>query len=102
MPPLLWKDGITSLTDISAKLKVSIMFTIVVVSLREEGIKYFTQALGSPQQANEMRQVFQMLLSYWVWLKQDSYCKRGDKDAKESARKSIRIHLKRNLHAFPM
>jgi hypothetical protein len=51
---LLWK-GITSMTDISAKLKVGIMFTIVVLSLREAGIKYFTQVLGSPQGANEMR-----------------------------------------------
>jgi hypothetical protein len=67
-PCLLWKDGIISMTDISAKLKVGIMFTIVVVSLRDEGIKYFTQVLlRFPQRANEMRQVFQMLLSYWVW-----------------------------------
>jgi hypothetical protein len=52
---LLWKDGITSMTDISAKVKVGIMFTIVFLSLREAGIKYFTQVLGSPQGANEMR-----------------------------------------------
>jgi hypothetical protein len=58
MPRLLWKDGIMSMTNISAKLKVGIMFTIVVVSLREEGIKYFTKLLGSPHRANEMRQVF--------------------------------------------
>jgi hypothetical protein len=43
------------MTDISAKLKAGIMFMIVVVSLGEEGIKYFTQVLGSPQGANEMR-----------------------------------------------
>jgi hypothetical protein len=40
MPRLLWKDGVTSLTDLSAKLKVGIMFTIVVVSLREEGVRF--------------------------------------------------------------
>jgi hypothetical protein len=74
MPRLLWnKDGVTSLTNLSAEMKVGIMFTIIVVSLQEEGIKYFTQMLGSPQQLNEMRQVFQMLLSYWAWLKRDSY-----------------------------
>jgi hypothetical protein len=40
MPRLLWKDGVTSLTDLSAKLKVGIMFTLVIVSLQEEGTKF--------------------------------------------------------------
>ena len=55
MPRLLWKDGVTSLTDLAARLKVGIMFTIIVVSLREEGIKLFTLVLGSSQRLNEMR-----------------------------------------------
>jgi hypothetical protein len=94
MPRLLWKDGVTSLTDLSAKMKVGIMFTIIVVSLQEEGSKFFSLVLGSSQRVNEMRQVFQMLLSYWVWLKRDSYWKRGNKDAKEAARKAIRVMLR--------
>jgi hypothetical protein len=81
MPRLLWKDGVTSLTDLSEKLKVGTMFTLVVVSLQEESSKFFTLVLGSSRRVNEMRQVFQMLLSYWVWLKRDSYWKRGNKDA---------------------
>ena len=70
------------------------MFTLVVVSLQEEGFKFFNLVLGSSQRVNEMRQVFQMLLSYWVWLKRDSYWKRGNKDAKESARTAIRVMLR--------
>jgi hypothetical protein len=70
-------------------------------TIQEEGIKYFTQVLGSPQRANEMRQVFQMLLSYWVWLKRDSYWKRGDKDAKESARKAVRVMLRELIRLWP-
>jgi hypothetical protein len=62
-----------SLTNLSAKLKVGIMFTLAVVSLQEEGAKFFTLVLGSSQRVNEMRQLFQMLLSYWIWLKRDSY-----------------------------
>jgi hypothetical protein len=89
------------MTDISGKLKVGIMFMIVVVSLWGEGIKYFTQVLGSPQRAKEMRQVFQMLLSYWVWFKRDSYWKRGDKDAKKSARKAIRVVLRELIRLWP-
>ena len=101
MPRLLWKDGITSLTDLSAKLKVGIMFTIVVVSLQEDGSKFFTSVLGSSQRLNEMRQVFQMLLSYWVWLKRDYYWKRGDKNAKEAARTAISIMLRELIRLWP-
>jgi hypothetical protein len=42
-----------------------------------------------------------MLLSSWVWLKRDSYWKRGDKDAKESARKAIRIMLRELIRLWP-
>ncbi len=69
------------------------MFTIVVVLLQVEGIKLFTRVLGSLKRLNDMRQVFQMLLSYWAWLKRDTYWKRGDKVAKEAARKTIRAML---------
>jgi hypothetical protein len=48
-----------------------------------------------------MRQVFQMLLLYWVRLKRDSYWKRGDKDAKESARKAICIMLHELIRLWP-
>ena len=37
MPRLLWNERITSLTDLTASHKVGIMFTIVVISLQDEG-----------------------------------------------------------------
>jgi hypothetical protein len=83
------------------KTEGGIMFTIVVVSLCEEGIKVFTKVLGSPHRLNEMRQVFQMLLSYWVWLKRDSYWKCGNKDAREAARKAIRVMLRELIRRWP-
>jgi hypothetical protein len=77
------------------------MFTLVVVSLQEEGSNFFTLVLGSSQRVNEMRQVFQMLLSYWVWLKRDPYWKRGNKDAKESAQTAIRVMLRELIRLWP-
>jgi hypothetical protein len=71
------------------------------VSLQEEGSKFFTLVLGSSQRVNEMRQVFQMLLSYWVWLKRDSYWKRGNKDAKESGQMAIRVMLRELIRLWP-
>ncbi len=101
MPRLLWKDGVTALANLPAKYKVGILFTIVVVSMQEEGKQLFTEVLGSGQRLNEMRQVFQMLLSYWVWLKRDTYWKRGDKMAKERARTAIRVMLQELIRLWP-
>jgi hypothetical protein len=58
MPRLLWKDGITSLSELTAKYKVGIMLTIVTVSLQDEGKSLFEDVLGSNARLNDMRQVF--------------------------------------------
>jgi hypothetical protein len=64
MPRLLWKDGITSLSKITAKYKVGIMFTIVTLSLQDEGKRLFEDVLGTNERLNDMHQVFQMMLAY--------------------------------------
>jgi hypothetical protein len=75
MPRLHWSDGITSLTDMPAKYKVGIMMTLVVITLTDDGVKFFTEVLGSKKHVAQMRQVFQMILSYWMWLKKAMYWK---------------------------
>ena len=94
MPRLLWKDGITSLSKLTAKYKVGIMFTIVTVSLQDEGISLFEDVLGSNARLNDMRQVFQMMLAYWVWLKKETYWVPGDVLSREGARTAIRTMLR--------
>jgi hypothetical protein len=76
--PLLWKDGITSLSELTAKYKVGVMFTIVILSLQDKGKSLFEEVLGSNARLNDMRQVFQMMLAYWVWLGKETYEVRGD------------------------
>jgi hypothetical protein len=94
MPRLLWKDGITSLSKITAKYKVGIMFTIVTVSLHDEGKSLFEDVLRNKERLNDMRQVFQMMLGYWVWLKKETYWVRGDVLSREGARKAIQTMLR--------
>jgi hypothetical protein len=94
MPHLLWKDGITSLSKLTAKYKVGIMFTIVTVSLQDKGISLFEDVLGSNERLNDMRQVFQMMLAYWIWLKKETYWVRGDVLSREGARTAIRTMLR--------
>ena len=45
MPRLLWKNGITNMTDITALQKVGIMFTIMVISLQSDEIEFFNHVL---------------------------------------------------------
>jgi hypothetical protein len=90
MPCLLWKDGIASLLELTAKYKVCIMFNILIVSLQDKGKSLFEEVLGSNARLNSMRQVFQMMLAYWVWLKKETYWVRADVLLREGARSAIR------------
>ena len=101
MPRLRWSDGISSLSDMPAKYKVGIMFTIVVLTLQDDGLQLFTKVFKSAKRVSQMRQVFQMMLCYWVWLKKDKYWKRGDKVAKHIARVAIRTMLVELMKLWP-
>ena len=48
-----------------------------------------------------MRQAFQMILAYWVWLKRDTFWKPGDKEAKLAARKAISVMLRELIRLWP-
>jgi hypothetical protein len=101
MPRLLWKDGTTSLSEITSKYKVSIMFTIVTVSLQDEGKSLFEDVLGSKERLNDIGQVFQMMLAYWVWLKKETYWVHGDVLSREGARTAIRTMLRDLQQLWP-
>jgi hypothetical protein len=101
MPRLRWSDGISSLSDLEAKYRVGIMLTIVVLTLQDDGYALFTEVFGSTARVAQMRQVFQMMLCYWVWLKKDKYWKRGDRAAKQSARVAIQTMLSELMKLWP-
>ena len=100
MPRLLFKDGISKLTDITASTNVGIMLTVVVLSLTSKGNHFFNVTLG-PLKAQQMRYVFQQLLCYWMWLKKDFYWKAGDTIAKEAARTEIQTMLAQLVALWP-
>ena len=101
MPRLLWKDGISNLTDLTASCKVGIMFTVTVLSLRVEGQAYFSKVLGNPRAVNDMRECFQMILCYWMWLKKDKYWVRNDYECMQNATNAIRAMLSRIVDLWP-
>ena len=69
MPRLLWSDGVTGLTNITANYKVGIMFTIVVISLQFEGVPIFQRCIQKCKIIKGMIECFQMILCNWMWLK---------------------------------
>jgi len=92
MPRLLWNQGVTTLTDLTAAQKVGILTTITVVALTEEGSQFFTRVLGE-EKMKAMVVVFQMMLAYWMWLKKTEYWQRGDTVEHHRAKSAIRTML---------
>ena len=101
MPRLLWGDGITTLTDLTASCKVGIMFTIVVISLLEKGEEFFIDVFRQTETLNDMRECFQMLLCYWMWLKKETYWVRKDYEERNRAKQAIQKMLSRIITLWP-
>ena len=101
MPRMLWKDGITTLTDLTASCKVGIMFTVVIISLREDGQLFFERVFGHANIVRDMRECFQMLLCYWMWLKKREYWRRHDRATMIAATIAIRQMLSKIITLWP-
>src|SRR4051812_8851141 len=73
-PRLLFTDGVSSITNISAGTKVGILFAIVIASLTRNGRNILLQdeKLSDSMYLN-MIEAFELLLSYWSWLKKRNF-----------------------------
>ena len=101
MPRLLWKDGISTITELTANAKVGIMFTIVVIGLTEDGKHLFENMFDNKTVFRNMMECFQMLLSYWMSLKKPTFWSRTITNDKYSAKRAIRIMLHLILNLWP-
>ena len=70
-PRLLFRDGITTLTNITANTVVGIMFATVLASLTKEGIELMSTIPDLRYQ--DMLYTFESMLCFWAWLKKDKY-----------------------------
>ena len=89
MPRLLWKDGICSLTDITASNRVGIMITVLIISLTDNGKDLLQGFMGSAFVLKKMQYVFMKILCYWSWLKRTSYWHPGDEEKTSSVKNCI-------------
>ena len=92
-PRLLWKHGVSKLTDLEAKYRVGVLFTIMVVALTEEGRKLFLDIYKTESKVNNIIQCIEMVLCYWKWLKKDKYWKHGSKSGKKAVKTAIQKML---------
>jgi hypothetical protein len=75
-PRLLFKDGISTLTNCSAATKVGIMFALVVGMVTRDG-KLAFKRLKDPEY-HDILYSLEMLLCYWAWLKNDHHWIKDD------------------------
>jgi hypothetical protein len=93
-PRLIWQDGVTGMKRLTGDQRVGKMFAIVATALTLEGEKFFTKRLkGGFEVWKKMTYVFQQILCYWAWLKQDTYWMANDQAACADASASIKIML---------
>jgi hypothetical protein len=97
-PRCTWPDGVTSLAKLTGDQQVGKIFAILLVALTKDGQTFFEKYLpGGNIHGNAWYIVFDQMLCYWAWLKQDQYWMANDKEACNAATKSIRIMFQRRI-----
>ena len=100
-PRLMWKNGISTLTDITADYKVGMLLTFVVLSLTTDGNKLLATAFGTAKKAQQIRTAFQKLLAYRSWLRKKEFWKLDNPTGKSEAKIAIIRCLKYLKTHFP-
>ena len=100
-PRLLFKDGVTTITDISAGTKMGILFSFVLAAQTNDGQKLLLKHDKTATIYGDMIQVFEMLLCYWAWLKKEEYWHRNDSEAFQTAKTAIWVLTNRLQTLFP-
>ena len=65
-PRLLFKDGVTTISDISAGTKMGILFAFVVAAQINAGRKLLLKHDRTATIYGDMIQVFERMLCYWA------------------------------------
>ena len=73
-PRLLFQDGVSSITGISAGTKVGILFAIVIAALTKDGkeVLFSNKKMNNRIYLNIIK-IVELLLCYWAWLKKEEY-----------------------------
>ena len=100
-PRLLLKDGVTSISDISAGTKMGILFAFVVAAQTNDGCRLLLKTINTASIYSDMIQVFEMLLCFWGWLKKEEYWQCQNIEASQTAKQAIWVLTNRLKELFP-
>ena len=102
LPRVLWQDGVSTLTLLTGDLRMGKLFAISCIASQLEGQQFFIKYLeGGECSWRKMLYVFQQILCYWAWLKQDNYWMVDDMEACQLATASIKIMMRQLQALWP-
>ena len=100
-PRLLFKDGLTTISDISAGTKMGILFAFVLTAQTKDGHTLLHKNKDLAHIYVNMIQAFEMLLCYWAWLKKDEFWECNDEQALQAAQEAIKMTTNQLITLFP-
>ena len=101
-PRLIFFDGLSSISNISASHKVGKLFAYVLAALTKDGREVLLNDIKKPDKEYiDTIQAFEMLLCYWAWLKKDEYWDSDDEEALATAKQSICVLCRQLKSLFP-
>ena len=87
---MLFSDGVSTITDISAQTKVGILFSIVIACVTKQGrATLLDDGKLTERQYLIMFSTFETLQCYWQWLKKDEFWDLNNLQAIVTAKMSI-------------
>jgi hypothetical protein len=101
-PRLLWADGVTTISNLTGDLKVGKFMGVIAVSLTLEGQQFFESVLPDGIEGwRKMTYVFQQIICYWAWLKQEKFWMVNDTTARDNASFAIRKMMEQLQSLWP-
>jgi hypothetical protein len=101
-PRYIWKDGVTNLSQLTGQEKVGKMYAITLVALTLEGQEFFCKYLpGGRITWERMLYVFQQILCYWSWLKEETFWATNDLESMENATAAIKVMMRQIQVLWP-
>ena len=98
-PRLLFKDGISSLSNTPGCDRAGMVFALTISSLTRDGHAAFVK-LDSTVTV-QITYALEMLLCYWAWLKEDKYWQLDSVDELESVKDAVSTMLHEVITCIP-
>jgi Plavaka transposase len=101
-PRIMWPDGVTTISNLTGDLKVGKFMAIITTALTLEGQEFFESILPDGLEGwRKMTYVFQQIMCYWMWLKQEKFWFIHDPDGRDNASFAIRKMMEQLQALWP-